>query len=79
MEALFLIKDLCYSYIKLFLGGPMRSMTGFGAGTAENADWRVTVTIHSVNHKRLDLRLLMPQIFAENIFFGLDNDFIFTN
>ncbi|MBS5916335.1 MAG: YicC family protein [Clostridiales bacterium] len=40
----------------------MRSMTGFGAGTAENADWRVTVTIHSVNHKRLDLRLLMPQM-----------------
>ncbi|MFP5527788.1 YicC/YloC family endoribonuclease [Peptococcus simiae] len=40
----------------------MRSMTGFGAGTAENAQWHVSVAIHSVNHKRLDWRISMPQI-----------------
>lgn len=35
----------------------MRSMTGFGQGTAENERVRVTVTLRGVNHRYLDLVL----------------------
>lgn len=35
----------------------MRSMTGFGSATAENARLRVAVTLRSVNHRFLDIAL----------------------
>src|SRR6478672_11866819 len=38
----------------------MRSMTGFGRGTAEHRGARVTVDIRAVNHRYLDLKLRGP-------------------
>ena len=35
----------------------MRSMTGFGTGTAEGERFRITVTLRAVNHRYLDLVL----------------------
>ncbi len=43
----------------------MRSMTGYGAYSAENSRWQCEVTIHSVNHKRYDLHLTMPSFLRE--------------
>ncbi len=37
----------------------MRSMTGFGQATAENARHAVTVTVRAVNHRFLELRLAL--------------------
>lgn len=39
----------------------MRSMTGFGAATAENATVRVTVEVRSVNHRFLQVKVRLPQ------------------
>src|SRR5687767_10073210 len=38
----------------------MRSMTGFGRGTAEQGTTRATVDIRAVNHRYLDLKLRGP-------------------
>jgi len=38
----------------------IRSMTGFGRGRAESADFRVQVDLRSVNHRFLDLRCRLP-------------------
>lgn len=38
----------------------LRSMTGFGEGTAEVGTARVTASIRSVNHKQLDVRVVVP-------------------
>src|SRR5881394_2959646 len=38
----------------------MRSMTGFGRGTAEHGQTRATVDIRAVNHRYLDLKLRGP-------------------
>jgi uncharacterized protein (TIGR00255 family) len=38
----------------------IRSMTGFGRGSAGNAGLRVTVEMRSVNHRFADLRLRLP-------------------
>ncbi|MGN6108129.1 MAG: YicC/YloC family endoribonuclease, partial [Kofleriaceae bacterium] len=40
----------------------MRSMTGFGRGTAEPAGVRATVDVRAVNHRFLDLKLRGPAI-----------------
>ncbi len=39
-----------------------RSMTGFGAGQAEDADYNLTVEIKSVNNRFFDLNLRAPRI-----------------
>ena len=43
---------------------PRRSMTGYGAGTAENADYRVTVEIKAVNQRFLEIAPHMPRAFG---------------
>ncbi|HSP44310.1 MAG TPA: YicC/YloC family endoribonuclease, partial [Luteolibacter sp.] len=43
----------------------MRSMTGFGRGTAASAQWHVTVEIQSVNRKQLDVVFQAPRELAE--------------
>ena len=43
---------------------PRRSMTGYGAGTAETADYRVTVEIKAVNQRFLEIALHMPRAFG---------------
>lgn len=40
---------------------PRRSMTGYGAGTAENADYRVAVEIKAVNQRFLEIAPHMPR------------------
>ena len=37
----------------------MRSMTGFGQGAAENQSFRIAVTVRTVNHRFLDLKVRM--------------------
>ena len=46
----------------------MRSMTGYGKGTAERAGRKVSVEIKSVNHRFLDLNIKLPRAlsFAED-------------
>lgn len=39
----------------------MRSMTGFGEGSAENERLEVAVTLRTVNHRFLDLSIRMPE------------------
>ena len=41
-----------------------RSMTGYGAGTAETADYRVTVEIKAVNQRFLEIAPHMPRAFS---------------
>ena len=41
-----------------------RSMTGYGAGTAETADYRVTVEIKAVNQRFLEIMPHMPRAFS---------------
>ena len=41
-----------------------RSMTGYGAGTAETADYRVTVEIKAVNQRFLEISPHMPRAFG---------------
>lgn len=41
-----------------------RSMTGYGAGTAETADYRVTVEIKAVNQRFLEIAPHMPRAFG---------------
>ena len=43
---------------------PRRSMTGYGAGTAETADYRVTVEIKAVNQRFLEIAPHMPRAFG---------------
>lgn len=38
----------------------MRSMTGFGNAAGFNEQWKIQVQLHSVNHKRLDVYVVMP-------------------
>ena len=38
----------------------MRSMTGFGQAAGENDNYRIEVTLRSVNHRYLDLALRLP-------------------
>ncbi len=45
--------------------GMMRSMTGFGKGTAECAAARITIEIRSLNSKGLDLSLRLPSAYRE--------------
>jgi len=40
---------------------PMRSMTGFGRGTATANDWEITVHLTSVNRKSLEVALSLPR------------------
>lgn len=40
----------------------MRSMTGFGKGTAENSDRKITVELRSVNHRFLDITAKFPRM-----------------
>jgi len=42
----------------------MRSMTGYGAADGARAGLQLTITAHSVNSKRLDLRLHLPRELA---------------
>ena len=41
-----------------------RSMTGYGAGTAETADYRVVVEMKAVNQRFLEIALHMPRAFG---------------
>ena len=43
---------------------PRRSMTGYGTGTAETADYRVTVEIKAVNQRFLEIAPHMPRAFG---------------
>jgi len=43
----------------------MRSMTGFGKGSAECATARITIEIRSLNSKGLDLNLRYPSLYRE--------------
>lgn len=42
--------------------GMLKSMTGFGAGDAENDSYKVHVEIKSVNQRYLDLNIYMPRM-----------------
>jgi uncharacterized protein (TIGR00255 family) len=44
--------------------GAMRSMTGYGVGTATSAAVRVSVEIRGVNQRYLDVRLVAPREYA---------------
>ena len=39
----------------------LRSMTGFGAGSAATKSWKVSVEMSSVNRKQLDVNLALPR------------------
>ncbi len=39
----------------------MRSMTGYGVGTADGERYRLTVILRSVNHRFLDLQVRLPE------------------
>ena len=39
----------------------MKSMTGFGKGSAETPDVQIEIEIKSVNQRFLDLQLRMPK------------------
>ncbi len=39
----------------------MRSMTGFGVGSADSRRYRLTVSLRSVNHRFLDLQTRLPE------------------
>ncbi len=39
----------------------MRSMTGYGVGTADSERYRLTVSLRSVNHRFLDLQSRLPE------------------
>jgi uncharacterized protein (TIGR00255 family) len=43
----------------------MRSMTGFGRGTAATGEWRATVEVQSVNRKQADVVFQAPRELAE--------------
>ena len=46
------------------MSAPRRSMTGYGAGMAETADYRVTVEIKAVNQRFLEIASHMPRAFG---------------
>ncbi len=46
------------------MSAPRRSMTGYGAGTAETPDYRVTVEIKAVNQRFLEIAPHMPRAFG---------------
>jgi uncharacterized protein (TIGR00255 family) len=39
----------------------MNSMTGYGQASAEDAGWRIVVTLRGVNHRYLDVSLRLPE------------------
>ena len=39
----------------------MKSMTGFGKGNGETADYQIEIEIKSVNQRFMDLQLRMPK------------------
>ncbi len=43
---------------------PLRSMTGFGGGSADASDWRLDVELSSVNRKQFDVSLGLPRELA---------------
>lgn len=47
----------------------MRSMTGFGLGSAELRGGRVSAEVRSLNHRFLDLRVRLPHEIADHTFF----------
>src|SRR5689334_14218750 len=47
----------------------MRSMTGFGTGSAPLGSGRVTLEIRSVNHRYVDVRVRLPQELAGEALF----------
>jgi uncharacterized protein (TIGR00255 family) len=47
----------------------MRSMTGFGLGTAPLGDGRISAEIRSLNHRFLDVRVRLPVEISEHTFF----------
>ncbi len=51
---------MCSRHAALGIDG-MRSMTGFGAGEAQDKRWRSTAEIHSVNRKQLDVVISLPK------------------
>src|SRR5690606_20461755 len=58
----------CGSIKKLFFFIPLRmikSMTGFGVGTHENAKVKYTVEIKSLNSKFLELGLRLPKVVSD--------------
>ena len=46
------------------MSAPRRSMTGYGAGTAETPDYRVTVEIKAVNQRFLEIAPHIPRAFG---------------
>lgn len=42
----------------------MRSMTGFGRGEIETADYKITVELKTVNHRYLDINIRLPQVLS---------------
>ena len=46
------------------MSAPRRSMTGYGAGTAETADYRVVVEMKAVNQRFLEIAPHMPRAFG---------------
>jgi len=47
----------------------MKSMTGFGVGSAALGDGRVLLEIRSLNHRFLDVRVRLPQEIGEHAFY----------
>ena len=46
------------------MSAPRRSMTGYGAGTAETPDYRITVEIKAVNQRFLEIAPHIPRAFG---------------
>ena len=46
---------------KNLLRSPLRSMTGYAASTAQQDGFTLTVSVRSVNHRYLDLRVHLPE------------------
>ena len=42
----------------------LKSMTGYGRHVAENDKRQITVEIHSINHRYLDLTVKTPRVFS---------------
>ncbi len=44
--------------------GKIRSMTGYGRGTAEYSSRKITIELRSVNHRYLDILFKLPRNFS---------------
>ena len=42
----------------------LKSMTGYGRHVAENEKRQITVEIHSINHRYLDLTVKTPRVYS---------------